>query len=329
MTAVEEVDIVVHVNDDSEPSAFSNAKGMIKCELLLPANVRNDDGVKESAIIYNQFPLSFVNPVGIEYEMKQDIQDDGKLKQFKYILNLIYSIKYDIGTGKLKITFDETSPLIDGVDAIIQWRQTNLDVAMKYAMEKQQENQPTETTIDKRPIDKEGTARILNDLIEWLQSDHEEARIAFDGRNLRNIRVFIDGPIDSAYEGGTFELDVRLPKRYPKEPPKVVFKTKIFHLNITDEGRVFLDTLISKWNGKHTLLDAIDSIIEMLEDGKENKDHPANDTAALFYNESVDKYRREAIRQTKQYAIQNTDDHMKTDSEANIRLVCESLYFGV
>ena len=150
-------------------------------------------------------------------------------------------------------------------------------------------------------------------MIEWIRDDHEDARIVFDERNLRDIKVFIDGPKDSAYEGGTFELDVHFPKRYPREPPKIEFKTKIFHLNITDQGRIFLDTLTSKWDGKRKFGDVIDSIIEMLEDGEENKDHPLNATAALFYKDSVDKYRTQAIEQTKLHAILKTkeDDDVK------------------
>ena len=140
-------------------------------------------------------------------------------------------------------------------------------------------------------------------MIKWLRDDHEDARISFDERNLHDIKVFIDGPNNSAYEGGTFELDVHFPRMYPKEPPKIVFKTKIFHLNITDQGRIFLDTLTSKWDPTTSQLgDAIDNVIEMLEDGGENKDYQANDVAAMSYNDNMEEYRKEAARQTRTIA---------------------------
>lgn len=51
------------------------------------------------------------------------------------------------------------------------------------------------------------------------------------------------GPPDTVYEGGTFALTVTLPPRYPLEPPRVVFRTRIHHPNVDAGGRVCLDTL--------------------------------------------------------------------------------------
>ena len=143
--------------------------------------------------------------------------------------------------------------------------------------------------------------------------------MSFDERNLRDIKVFIDGPNNSAYQGATYEIDVHFAKRFPSQPPTVRFKTQIFHLNITNSGRIFLDTLHSNWNpGKSTLGDIIVGIIGMLENGGENKNHPLNETAALFYNDSVAKYRQEAARQTQQFSEQNTNDTYYEDEKKEI-----------
>lgn len=53
----------------------------------------------------------------------------------------------------------------------------------------------------------------------------------------------IIGSEGTPYHGGVFDLTVTIPDRYPFEPPKVVFKTPIYHPNIDNAGRICLDTL--------------------------------------------------------------------------------------
>ena len=42
-----------------------------------------------------------------------------------------------------------------------------------------------------------------------------------------HFEVVIEGPAGSPYAGGTFTLDVVIPKAYPFKPPKLTFKTKV------------------------------------------------------------------------------------------------------
>lgn len=53
----------------------------------------------------------------------------------------------------------------------------------------------------------------------------------------------LQGPPGTVYEAGVFRLSVHVPERYPFEPPKVAFLTRVFHPNIDASGRVCLDVL--------------------------------------------------------------------------------------
>lgn len=42
----------------------------------------------------------------------------------------------------------------------------------------------------------------------------------------------MQGPKETPYEGGCFELSINVPEQYPLAPPAVRFRTRIFHPNV-------------------------------------------------------------------------------------------------
>lgn len=51
------------------------------------------------------------------------------------------------------------------------------------------------------------------------------------------------------YSKGAFRIEITFPAEYPFKPPKICFKTKIYHPNIDEKGQVCLP-IISAENWK-------------------------------------------------------------------------------
>jgi len=63
--------------------------------------------------------------------------------------------------------------------------------------------------------------------------------------NCRHFFVKIAGPSETPFEGGMFDLELFLPEEYPMVPPKVLFRTKIYHPNIDKLGKFSVRTLVA------------------------------------------------------------------------------------
>ncbi|CAI5966033.1 unnamed protein product, partial [Closterium sp. NIES-65] len=69
------------------------------------------------------------------------------------------------------------------------------------------------------------------------------------------------GPPDSPYAGGVFLVTIHFPPDYPFKPPKVAFRTKVFHPNINSNGSICLDILKEQWSPALTISKSVLSVI--------------------------------------------------------------------
>lgn len=121
------------------------------------------------------------------------------------------------------------------------------------------------------------------------------------GEDLFSWQASIMGPSKSAYAGGVFFLDIQFPSEYPFKPPKVTFKTKIYHPNINGHGGICLDILKDQWSPALTISKVLLSICSLLTDP--NPDDPLVAEIAALYKKNKAQYEKTAKEWTAKYAM--------------------------
>ncbi|KXJ25550.1 ubiquitin-conjugating enzyme E2-24 kDa [Exaiptasia diaphana] len=108
------------------------------------------------------------------------------------------------------------------------------------------------------------------------------------------------GPPGSVYEKGVFFLDIHFPPDYPFKPPKVTFRTRIYHCNINSKGVICIDILKDGWSPALTMSKVLLSIRSLLSDC--NPDDPLVGSIATEYLQNKEQHDKTAREWTNRYA---------------------------
>lgn len=120
--------------------------------------------------------------------------------------------------------------------------------------------------------------------------------------SLVDLRGRISGPPETAYEGGTYELEVKIPDTYPFNPPKVRFLTKIWHPNISSvTGAICLDILKDQWAAAMTIRTVLLSLQALL--ASPEPDDPQDGVVARQFKENHALFVQTAQHWTQVYAM--------------------------
>ena len=145
--------------------------------------------------------------------------------------------------------------------------------------------------------------RIKKELIELEKDPPSNCSAGPTVGDLYHWQATIMGPSETPYEGGVFFLDIHFPADYPFKPPKINFKTKIYHCNISQSGSICLDILKDKWSPALTINKVLLSICSLFSDC--NPDDPLVSDIAKLYRSKRIEHDANAREWTAQYAMNN------------------------
>ena len=119
--------------------------------------------------------------------------------------------------------------------------------------------------------------------------------------SLNHWKGYINGPSDTCYEGGIYQIDIQLPPEYPYKPPKMKFETRIWHPNISSQtGAICLDILKDEWSPALTIRTALLSLQALLCAPEPND--PQDAVVAGEYKSDLKLYKKHAKEWVEKYA---------------------------
>jgi|TARA_B100001142_G_scaffold303888_1_gene331549 ubiquitin-conjugating enzyme E2 D/E len=142
--------------------------------------------------------------------------------------------------------------------------------------------------------------RIQKELAEISLEPPTNCSAGPKGDNLYEWVSSIMGPGGSPYAGGVFFLDIHFPTDYPFKPPKVTFRTRIYHCNVNSSGQICLDILKDQWSPALTISKVLLSICSLLTDA--NPHDPLVGTIAQQLLNDKAAHDKTATEWTRRYA---------------------------
>ncbi|OHT12150.1 hypothetical protein TRFO_18140 [Tritrichomonas foetus] len=106
--------------------------------------------------------------------------------------------------------------------------------------------------------------RIMNELKNILAEPNPNIRVFPQKDRIDFWRALIKGPEGSYYDGFWFSLTIEFPTGYPQNNPIIRFVKAPFHPNITNHGRICIDTLDIGYHSTYTINRILTSIIGLL-----------------------------------------------------------------
>merc|ERR1712137_122529 len=150
------------------------------------------------------------------------------------------------------------------------------------------------------------TRRLHKELEDIKKSGTKSFRdIQVDEQNILTWHGFIV-PDQSPYNKGAFRIKINFPAEYPFKPPKISFKTKIYHPNIDEKGQVCLPIISPEnWKPATKTDQVIQALVALVNDPE--PEHPLRADLAEEYTKDRKKFMKNAEEFTKKYSEKRTE----------------------
>ncbi|TIB38730.1 hypothetical protein E3P86_01468 [Wallemia ichthyophaga] len=107
--------------------------------------------------------------------------------------------------------------------------------------------------------------RILKEIKDCQLNDDTGILVEMVNENPYHLIGSFDGPDETPYQGGHFQVDIQVPDNYPFQPLKMKFITRVYHPNISSQtGLICLDILGKEWSPVLTLKSTLISLQSLL-----------------------------------------------------------------
>merc|ERR1711915_534528 len=150
--------------------------------------------------------------------------------------------------------------------------------------------------------------RRLGKELELLQSKKLKSfrEIQVDESNILTWQGLIV-PDNPPYNKGAFRIEINFPAEYPFKPPKITFKTKIYHPNIDEKGQVCLPIISTEnWKPATKTDQVIQSLVALVNDPE--PDHPLRSDLAEEFTKDKKKFMKNAEEFTKKNSEKRPSD---------------------
>lgn len=108
-------------------------------------------------------------------------------------------------------------------------------------------------------------------------------------------------PDNPPYNKGAFRIEINFPAEYPFKPPKINFKTKIYHPNIDENGQVCLPIISAEnWKPATKADQVIQALIGLV--NYPEPEHPLRADLAEEFLKDRKKFQKNAEEFTKKHA---------------------------
>lgn len=151
--------------------------------------------------------------------------------------------------------------------------------------------------------------RVVEELRSLHCDPHPFFRVFPSESDFTFWKILMEGPPDTPYEKGVFELYCQFGLDYPVKPPVVRFVTQVYHCNVNSVGRICHNIFDRNYNAHITMREILESVYGLLIIPE--PDDPLDSILAEEFLTSRETYKREAEKHTEETAGNSLDDMEK------------------